>query len=205
MHDEILTPNAIALLPQFSHFEDFYLAGGTALALQIGHRRSVDFDFFLPHLLPEQLLTRVKRALSPQSITITYRSPEQLNLITNDVKITFLHFNYPVIDPLLEYKELRLVSLREIASMKAFVIGQRLSYKDYIDWYFLLKEKHVELADVIAHAKQKFDNDFNDRLFLGQLVSLAEVPTQKIDFLRDEVDRTTVSQFLEQAVKEFKI
>lgn len=89
--------------------------------------------------------------------------------------------------------------------MKAFAIGKRMSYKDYVDWYFLLKEHYVELTDVITHAKQKFGNDFNDRLFLGQLVSLTEVPTQKIDFLRDEVDREIITKFLEITVKEFKI
>ena len=205
MHDEILTPEAVALLSSLKSFENFYLAGGTALALQIGHRRSVDFDLFSQNPLPEQLLTHAKRTLAPQSVIVTYRSPEQLNLTVGDVKITFLYFSYPVIDPLVKYEGLQLISVREIASMKAFAIGKRLSYKDYIDWYFLLKERHVELADVIDHAKQKFGNDLNDRLFLGQLVSLAEVPTQKIDFLRDEVDRETITKFLETTVREFKI
>lgn len=80
-----------------------------------------------------------------------------------------------------------------------------MSYKDYVDWYFLLKERYIKLVDVITHANQKFGNDFNDRLFLGQLVSLPEVPMQKIDFLRDEVDRETITKFLETTVKGFKI
>ena len=205
MHDEILTPDVIVLLPQLGRFENFYLVGGTALALQIGHRRSIDFDLFSSISLPIGLLDRVKRIFTSQSVSTTYRSSEQLNLIIRNVKITFLFFNYPVIDQLVEYKGLQLASIREIASMKAFTIGKRLSYKDYIDWYFLLKESHIGLADVIAHAKQKFGSDFNDRLFLGQLVSLAEVPTQKIDFLRDEVDRETITKFLETTVKEFEI
>jgi len=205
MHDEILTPNATALLPEISSFENFYLAGGTALAFQIGHRRSVDFDLFSSGPLSQQLLSRAKRTFTPQSIIVTYRSSEQLNLIINDVKVTFLYFNYPMINPTVEYQKLKIASVNEIALMKAFAIGKRLSYKDYVDWYFLLKEHHVELADVITNAKRKFGNDFNDRLFLGQLVSLSEVPTQKIDFVRDEVDRATITEFLETVVREFKI
>ena len=76
--------------------------------------------------------------------------------------------------------------------MKAFAVGKRLAYKDYVDWYFLLKEKYVELEDVIPFCQKKFGNDFNDRLFLGQLASLEDIPTQKIDFLRDAVDRISI-------------
>ncbi len=100
MHDEVLTPNAAALLPALAKFGGFYLAGGTALALQIGHRRSVDFDLFSTEPLPKHLLEQIKR-VAPNSITLTYRSPEQLNLLIHEVKTIFLFFNYPVINPLL--------------------------------------------------------------------------------------------------------
>lgn len=204
MHAEVLTAPAAALVPALAKFKSFYLVGGTALALQIGHRRSVDFDLFSSESFPPRLLDRVKRALTPPP-ALTYRSAEQLNLIANEVKITFLFYPYPVIEPLLSYRGLTLVGVRELAAMKAFSIGKRLSYKDYIDWYFLLKEKHVELPEVIALAQKKFGGDFNDRLFLGQLVSLADVPTQPIDFLRGEVERSQISEYLEQTVKEFKL
>ena len=204
MHDEILTPEAVALLSSLKSFENFYLAGGTALALQIGHRRSVDFDLFSQNPLPEQLLTHAKRTLAPQSVIVTYRSPEQLNLTVGDVKITFLYFSYPVIDPLVKYEGLQLISVREIASMKAFAIGKRLSYKDYIDWYFLLSEKHVNLKQVIKLANEKFGGDFNSRLFLGQLVSIIDVSVSEIDFLRDKVDYKIVQNFLEKTVRNFK-
>ena len=101
------------------------------------------------------------------------------------------------------YKGIAIASIREIAVMKALAIGKRLSFKDYIDWYFLLKEKHISLREVIIHAKKKFGEDFNDRLFLGQLVSLEDVSTQKIDFLRDAIDRKTVQSFLEKTVRAF--
>jgi hypothetical protein len=204
MGDEILTQNAAALIPRLARFKNFYLVGGTALALQIGHRRSIDFDLFSKEPLPLQLLSRVKKIFEDFSPVVTYRSPEQLNVSINDVKVTFLFFDYPVIDGFLEYKGLSLASVPEIAAMKAFSIGKRLFYKNYVDWYFMLKEHYVKLPDVIALAQKKFGGDFNDRLFLGQLVSLAEVPTQKIDFLRDEVDRETIVKFLEAAVKELK-
>lgn len=203
MHDEVLTQSAAALLPSLARFKDFYLVGGTALALQMGHRRSVDFDLFSEKPLSAGLLARVKRVCAPHSVVVTYRSPEQLNVLINNVKTTFLFFPYPVIDSFVNYRGLSLTSVREIVAMKAFAIGKRLSFKDYVDWYFVLKEKLVALPDIIALAQKKFGGDFNDRLFLGQLVSLSDVPEQTIDFLRDTADKTEIERFLEQTVKTF--
>ena len=90
-------------------------------------------------------------------------------------------------------------------AMKPLVTGKRLAYKDYIDWDFLLKEKHVSLGDVIVHAEKKFSGDFNGRLFLGQLVSFDEIRTQEIDFLRDPVDREMLTRFLTEEVRSFEL
>lgn len=201
MHEEALTKEAAAVFLHFSRFKAFYLVGGTALALHIGHRISVDFDFFSKEELPTDLLQRVKREFSRSSTAVTYRAPEQLNILINDIKTTFFHYPYPLVDPLCIYQGVSITSIREIAAMKAFSIGKRLSYKDYVDWYFMLKEHHVELNDVITTAERKFGNDFNDRLFLGQLASLEDIHEQPIDFLRDHISHETVRTFLIEEVK----
>lgn len=200
MHGKILTKEAAALLPTLGRFESFYLVGGTALALQIGHRISVDFDLFTSEELSERLLARAKRVFSPHLITVTYAAPEQLNVIVDGVRVTFLSYPYPVIEPLVHLEDISLASVGEIAAMKAFAVGKRLAYKDYVDWYFLLRNKHVELAEVIALAQKKFGNDFNDRLFLGQLVSLNDVPNQNIDFVGGPIERKEIEHYLEEAV-----
>lgn len=205
MHVEALTPQAAKLFPHLARFKDFYLVGGTALALQIGHRLSVDFDLFSSQALSPRLLAFVKKVFAGSDITVTYRVPGQLNLTIDGIKQTFFVFDYPPVEPLVLYKQVPLVSVHEIAAMKAFAIGKRLAYKDYVDWYFLLKENHVNLADVVRTAKKKFSYDFNDRLFLGQLASFHDVPTQKIDFLRGDVDRASIQKFLEDAVRRYKI
>jgi len=204
MHEQAFTPKAALLFPSFSRFKKFYLVGGTGLALQIGHRRSVDFDFFTAGELPENLLSSVKRIFSTASIAVTYQSKEQLNVLVDGIKTTFFSYPYPVIDAFVKYQAIDIASTNEIAAMKALSIGHRLSYKDYVDWYFLLKEKHADLGSIISLARRKFLGDFNDRLFLGQLVSLEDIPTQKIEFLRDAVDRLTIEQFLKTVVHDFK-
>lgn len=204
MIEKALTEEAAELLPKFDKFGEFYLAGGTALALQIGHRISVDFDFFTSANLPSNLLRQVKMVFSDYPTSVTYQSPEQLNVLINNIKITFLYYEYGIIDDFTRFKNISLASVREIAAMKALAIGRRLAYKDYVDWYFLLKENHVNLKDIIVCAKKKFDGDFNDRLFLGQLVSVADIPSQKIDFLRDEVNRTALEEFFKETVRSFQ-
>ncbi|TSC78389.1 MAG: hypothetical protein G01um101433_265 [Parcubacteria group bacterium Gr01-1014_33] len=203
MHEEALTKEATALLPLFRRFEGYYLVGGTALALQIGHRISVDFDFFSSKELPPHLLQRVKRVFSEYPIVVTYAAYEQLNLVINGVKATFFYYEYPVQERFNIYKGIPLASVPEIAAMKAFSIGKRIAYKDYVDWYFLLHEGRGDITHIIALAQKKYGNDFNDRLFLGQLASLKDVPTQKIDFLKDEVKRETIENFLKKTVKEY--
>ena len=205
MRDEAFTKEAAKLFPHFSRFKGFYLVGGTALALHIGHRISVDFDLFSSDELSSQLLQGVKRVFSRYPISVTYRAPDQLTLFIHNIKTTFFHYPYPLIDRCIKYQGVPVATIQEIAAMKAFAIGKRLSYKDYVDWYFLLKERHVNLSEVIAHAKKKFSGDFNDRLFLGQLVSFADIATQKIDFLQREVSRDTIENFLKKAVHEFKL
>lgn len=203
MHEETLSKEAAELLPLFSRLKGFYLVGGTALALQIGYRISVDFDFFTDEELRKNLLNQIKRVFSHYSLTVTYAAVEQLNLIIHGVKITFLYYPYPVRDPLAPYKGIQLASIREIAAMKAFSIGKRIAYKDYVDWYFLLHDDHVTLDDIIVLARSKFGNDFNDRLFLGQLVSFEDVPSQKIDFSHQEIPRQTIENFLKKTVKDY--
>ncbi len=193
------------MFPLFARFKAFYLVGGTALALQIGHRLSADFDFFSERELPRDLIEKVKRVFADARINTTYRSAEQLNLLINGVKTTFLYYPYPVKTRFKKRDGVLIASIYELAAMKAFAIGKRLSYKDYVDWYFLLKEKHVELEKVIKLAKKKFGGDFNARLFLGQLVSMAEISVSKIDFLRDSVDFKRIEKFLEKTVRGFKL
>lgn len=205
MHKEALIDVASKLFPRFSRFRGFYLVGGTALALHMGHRVSIDFDLFSRESLPPNLLSRVKRVFDDTTVVMSYRVAEQLNVVIDGVKTTFFHFDYPVVDDFIELRGVSIASVREIAAMKAFAIGKRLSYKDYVDWYFLLEEKHITLPGAIAHAKKKFGGDFNDRLFLGQLASFEDVHTQKIDFLRDAVERPTIERFLAKTIRDFKL
>ena len=100
MHREVLTKRAAELFGSLSRFPGFYLAGGTALALQIGHRVSVDFDLFSDKEIERSLLPHVQRVFSDgASIAPLINNPDELTVLVDDVKITFLKYPFPTFDP----------------------------------------------------------------------------------------------------------
>jgi hypothetical protein len=120
MHQEVLTKEGAELFPTLSRFSGFYLAGGTALALQIGHRLSVDFDLFRDEPITPSLFPRVERAF-PFPATPLVNNSDELTVILNGVKITFLNYPFPVLDPFEIYDGFPLLSVPEIAATKAHI------------------------------------------------------------------------------------
>ena len=201
MHQEVLTNEGAALLPVLSRFPGFYLAGGTALALQIGHRVSVDFDLFRAEPITPSLYPRVERAFPFPALPLVNNSDE-LTVSVNGVKVTFLHYPFPVLDPFEIYAGLPLLSVREIAATEAYTIGRRGSYKDYVDLYYILAEGRTTLAEIIANAEKKFGDAFNARLFLEQLVYLGDVQDTEIQFLKPVVTPRKLLAFFENSIRD---
>jgi len=202
MHPEVLSEQAAQLFPSLSRFPDFYLAGGTALALQLGHRVSVDFDLFCDDEVGRALLQQVRRVFVNDDLAVLVNNADELTLLLNGVKVTFLRYPFPPREPLVVYKDVRLLSVREIAATKAYTIGRRGSFKDYVDLYFVIAEKHAGLADIIADAEAKFVSDFNSRLFLEQLVYLADLDDGEVHFIRPPVTVDDVQTFFGDRIRE---
>jgi Nucleotidyl transferase AbiEii toxin, Type IV TA system len=203
MHREVLTDAGAVLFPALGRFAGFYLAGGTALALQIGHRVSVDFDLFTDADIERVLLDRVRRVFgSAVSVIPLVNNSDELTVLANGVKVTFLRYPFPASTPLVVYENVSLLSVREIAATKAYTIGRRGSFKDYVDLYFVVAESHATLTDIIADAEQKFNTDFNSRLFLEQLVYLADLDDGEVLFIKPLVTPREVQNFFEDRIRE---
>lgn len=205
MRPEALNEEGKKLFPFFSKFSDFYLAGGTALALQIGHRISVDFDFFSQNEIPRSLLDELKKTFSQYRITISVNNPEELTVFLNEIKITFVKYPFLVIKPFVEYERLKLLSIEEIGATKAYVIGRRGDFKDYIDLYYILSEGHSSLDEIINLAEIKYQNEFNSRLFLEQLVYLEDVEESQLLFLKKQVTKKELELFFSEAVRGLRL
>jgi predicted nucleotidyltransferase component of viral defense system len=181
LHKQILTAEALAQFSKLENFrDDFYLAGGTALGLQINHRVSVDFDFFSADPIKKTLLAKVEDVFVGFRISVPLNNSRELTLMVGNVKYTFLHYPFPLVAPLVETDELRLLSVKEILATKAYSIGRRGSFKDYVDLYFGLKEQHATLFEIVDLALQKYGDIFNDRLFLEQLLFFSDVEDVEI-------------------------
>jgi hypothetical protein len=203
MHREVLTEAGATLFPYLTRFTGFYRAGGTALALQIGHRVSVHYDPFPDKEIERTLLDRVRRVFSPATDIIPLvNNRDELTVLATAVKIAFLRYPFPARFPLVFYDDVPLLSVREIAATKAYTIGRRSSFKDYIDPYFVVAENRATLAGIIAAAEQKFGVDFNSRLFLEQLVYVADRDDTEVQFLNPPVTPPQVRAFFESRIRD---
>lgn len=206
IHLEALTEAGATLFPKLASFkQDFYLVGGTALALQIGHRLSVDFDMFSNEELPQTLLPKIKRTFPDTMIVPTINNPEQMNITVKGVKMTFFWYQYPPVVPLIDHENVRMCSVQEIAAMKAFAIGKRGTYRDYVDMYFLLHEGHVTIEQLFEITRKKYAGEFHERLFLEQLLYMEDIPDIPVDFLRDSVSRQDIQTVLDEHVRSFRL
>jgi len=166
MHLEILNSAQLELLPTLSQFKrEYYLVGGTAIALHIGHRESIDFDLFKGKAIRKQdVFSKLKNI----DYIVSFADYNQINMLSDGVKITFFSFPYSV--PLnSELKGiLKMPDLLTLAAMKAFALGRRAKYKDYVDLYFIIKF-HYSIYDISARAALIFKEQFIEKQFIAQL------------------------------------
>ncbi len=204
MHLEALKSKQKEVFSKLNKFPDFYLAGGTALSLQIGHRISVDFDLFHKKEIPVGLLQKIKRVFKDFKVKIILNHSEQLSVTVDGVKLDFVKYNFPLIMELRENKRVKIASISEIAAMKAHALNYRGTYKDYIDLYFILKNRYSTLRQIKKIAEMKYKDDFNFRLFLEQAIYLEDIKTEKIEFLRERVNKNKIEDFFQKEIKKYK-
>lgn len=205
MHSEILNEQQIQLLPLMAQFQrEYYLVGGTAIALYIGHRRSIDFDLFkLSAINHKRNLDKI--AATSFAHKVTRRVTEQMNLIINNIKVTF--FQYPfLIEPTMKFEKFfRLPSLLQLASMKAYALGRRSKWKDYVDLYFLLRD-HFTITDITIISTQIYGELYSEKMFRSQLCYFNDIDySEAVDWLvpiapTDEEIKSALTEFATQGV-----
>lgn len=208
MYLEALKSKQKEVFEKLRSFPEFYLAGGTALALQIGHRISIDFDLFSKEDITPNLLKKVKRVFKEAKIELLLRHSEQLSVKANGVRMDFVKYQFPLILKPLEFKGVKLAQTAEIAAMKAYALNYRGTLKDYIDLYFVLKEKHNTLMEIQKIAEKKYRGEFNFRLLLEQLIYLTDIKKEEgeeIEFLKEKVSEEEMKKFFEKEIAKMKL
>ena len=197
MHPEIFNEDQRQLLPLLSKFKkEFYMVGGTAIALHIGHRLSIDFDLFKQgKIQPKKIITLFKK--QNEDIIVTLNREGQLNLVCRNVKFTFFDFDYSVPHPVLLENGLSIPALIDLAAMKAFALGRRSKWKDYLDLYFIIKN-YYNINMISQKATEYFGDLFSEKLFRGQLNYFEGISfEEQVEFMPGfEVSENEVKEFL---------
>ena len=202
MHKEILTETQSKLLPIVKLFAgDFGLVGGTAIALYLGHRESIDYDLFT---FDEFLNQKIRRKISQVAkIDAIFRDETgQFTLTVNNVRFTFFQFPYKI-----NYSEslddiIKMPDLLTLAALKAFALGRRAKWKDYVDMYFVLKANHT-VSEITTKGLEVFGNEFNEKIFRTQLAYFEDIDYSEQIIYKDgfRVD----DEIIKKALVEFSL
>jgi len=197
MRKEILTEQQIKLLPLIEKFsKDFGLVGGTAIALHIGHRESIDFDLFTVNELdPSKIKRKITNGFKVEKVFVN--ETDEYTVLINGVKITFLRYPFHI-----EFKDeldkiIKVADLLTLSAMKAYALGRRAKWKDYVDMHFILKNFHG-MAEIIKTAKEIFSSEFNEKIFRAQLAYFEDIDyTEKVVYRKGfEVDDEVIKKSL---------
>lgn len=155
---ETVTPDTLKLLKTIQSLDEFRqtrLVGGTALALQIGHRKSIDLDFFgKTDASFEDLTLRLSEVASVRAIS---SSRSMRFFVINGVKVDVVNYPYDWISDPVEEDGICLAGLKDIAAMKLSAITNRGTKKDFIDFYFLLQMFSID--ELLNFYVQKYTSD----------------------------------------------
>jgi hypothetical protein len=194
---------ALKKMQSDSLFNDFYLVGGTALSLQIGHRVSEDIDLFTKNKFDkEAIFDYAKKNLSSD-----YKIINNSNIIfqllseKKKLKLDFVNFQYDLLDPLIEEEGIRMIDKNDISAMKISAAGTRGSEaKDYVDIYCLLK--YVPFEKMVENFRIKFQS--NDVLhYLRSVMYFDDVEEEtwkSINFLNKKISPNEIKNRLTKEV-----
>lgn len=182
LHLEILDENRKLIFAEMVAFKkDGYLAGGTALALQLGHRLSYDFDVFCAQEISVNFPAKIKKVFAIKE-TLINNQDEFTFLTGNDIKISFIFYPFDLTNYLIKENNLPLdiLSPLGVSLAKAYALNRRNSWRDYLDLYVLLKERRVNLNEVISGAQKVYGEIFNEKLFLAQLIYTEDISQKEV-------------------------
>jgi len=165
--------------------------------LHIGHRESLDFDLFTNKKFTN---TDIKKRISANKKKIEHLfqdSNEEYSVLISGIKFTFLYYPFKIKFSKKLDNIIKLPDLATLAAMKAYALGRRAKWKDYVDIYFIIKN-HLSIDDIVKKAKQIFSSEFNEKIFRTQLTYFKDIDhTEKIIYTNNSaIDDSTIKREL---------
>lgn len=178
---------------------EFYLAGGTGLALQLEHRLSLDFDFFTQKDINTQTLIQIIKKLG--KFSIEKEAENTLTGVLNGTRITFLKYEYPLLFPLKDFEEIKVADIRDIGCMKISAISSRGSKKDFIDLFFIC-QKSIALKELLKLFVRKYKSvDYNMIHILKSLIYFKDAESDPLPKMIIPISWKKVKNFLKGEIK----
>ena len=174
------------------------LVGGTALALQLGHRKSVDLDLFGTFQETSDEILDVLQ--ENHSVTIVKESKNIHIYVIDGVKVDIVNYQYGWIDSPIVEGDIYLAGIKDIAAMKVAAIIGRGTKKDFIDLYFLLKQ--YSLKDILVFYLQKYP-DGSSFIALKSMSYFEDAETDPKPFMFEDVDWDTIKATIREALRQF--
>jgi hypothetical protein len=201
LHYETIDPSTLELLTellQIPEFSGLRLARGTSLALQIGHRKSIDLDLF-GKLDADDFA--VSSRLSRLGESILLKQTQNIHIyLVNGIKVDLVNYPYPWIEEVNDLGQLRLAGKKDIAAMKLAAITGRGTRKDFIDLYFLLQE--FDLKTMIYFYSEKF-HDGSPFLVLKSLSYFEDAEFDQDPYMIREVEWRLIKETISFSVMEY--
>lgn len=207
MHENVLDEAArknIKILSSNSFLKDFYLAGGTGCALQLGHRLSNDFDFFSDiNFSTSEVIKNIKRK---GDFITDYSDAETVTGRFFGTKISFFYYEYPLLNKCQSYSGINLASLEDIGCMKIDAVSSRGKKRDFIDLFFILKKRNMKLENIIDNFSKKYQKaGYNLLHVLKSLVYFDDADKDPELMMIEDVKWPAVKNFFMKQVKQLKI
>lgn len=201
LHYETVDEGTLGLLKQLqslSILSEMRLVGGTSLALQIGHRKSIDIDLFGNLSAAYEILIDELKSLG--EVVPLKNSKNIHSLLINNIKVDIVNYEYKWLSNKITIDNIHLATIKDIAAMKLNAIIGRGSKKDFIDLFFILKD--YSLATIMGFYNKKY-NDGSTFLVLKSLTYFEDADSEEMPFMFNHIDWQTVKDTIKKALAEY--
>ena len=194
------TQSVLDKIKTISEIKTFYLSGGTALSLLLGHRESEDLDFFTKtSFQPQELQQKLLQQGNLENLTIAEGT---LNLFIDKVKLQFLYYPYNLLEELIPWSGINLSSFVDIACTKLMTVSMRGSKKDFIDLYVILQQ--MTLQELFSKLEKKYTGvGYNLPHILKSLVYFDDADSQPMPRMHKNFSWEDVKEEIIKQVKTF--
>jgi hypothetical protein len=185
-------------------FKDFFLVGGTALTLQIGHRLSEDIDLFTQNKLNREELFDYFHAQYKTDFNVINSQESIYQILLHDIKVDFVSYPYKLLEAIKTEENINFLGKKDISAMKLSAVSNRGDKaKDFIDIYYLLKE--IPLNEMFDHYKNKYDQTDISHV-KKSLVYFDDIPEsswREVAMIKDTITKNMIKNTLANELKRY--